>query len=66
MAASREWTKIYPKDAKTLALTTSLSKLEKKQLLSLQQLKEEEIIEPIPRPTTTSKEGTPARVMQRD
>ena len=37
MVAEKEWNKIDPKDAKTTALTTSLSNLDRKKLLSLQQ-----------------------------
>ena len=47
-----------------LALTTLLSTLYLKKLLSLQQLKEEEITKPIP--ATTLKEGNPTIVMLRN
>ena len=64
MVAVKEWTKIDPKDAKTISLTTSWSKLYKTNVLPLKQFKEEEVIEHIPPPTL--KEGTPTRVMLRD
>ena len=50
MVSSKYWTKTDPKDAKTLALTTCFSGLEKTKLLSLKYLKEEELTEPRPTP----------------
>ena len=46
MVAATEWSETDTKDAKMLALTPCLSKIEKNKLLSLQKFKQEDLTEP--------------------